>query len=645
MHRDLKPSNILVSNEGMPRLLDFGIAKILDPEGANTSVMMGTHMPLMTPEYASPEQLAGFGAGVRSDIYSLGLMLFELTTGKRPRSPEDSDWDGALPVPSEAIANTALPASGSPPSGLAPEQLSGALRSGLDEIVRRATARRPTDRYQLAQELIDGIALYLEANPSTAAGPAPPTRPRSRTRWWLGVAALSASAGIFLAIGPLRWLPPGSPRTERTVRVEPFTNLNGDEATARFARTLNDELVTELTEVGWKVTREGGAVQLEGSVRAEAGGHRVSARLMKPGDQSVTWARAFEGNRENDLARLIAGTLGKSRPEVPVSAEASATLVEGYTHLRWAGAPEEAAQSRERISRAIATFEKATRAPPRFARASAGLAAAEAQMADHWDHPVYTDWIRKAEASARKALDLDPTLDEALGTLGMALYFGRHDFKGALDAFARAAEFNPRSSTSHRLLADLFCLFNRYDEAVAELLRAQSLDPADPDMVAHEALVRFWRRQFPEAEIVARRAVAAKPDYWYGHWALGLVLPQRKRFVEAEKELREAQRLPSPGTRTITALGHFLAETGRRAEAEEVLGAIKARAQGSLRRYVYSEAMIRAGLGETEAALALLEKSYEIGDLSLPYTKLDPRMDSLKGPRYSALMKKLGLPE
>ena len=229
--------------------------------------------------------------------------------------------------------------------------------------------------------------------------------------------------------------------------------------------------------------------------------------------------------------------------------------------------------------------------------------------------------MRRAEDSARKALALDPTLDEAHTVLGAALYFGRHDYRGALESFARGVEFNPRRPTQQRLLADLLCLYGRFDEALAELRRGQELEPLEPDMIVHEALVHYWRRHWPDAERVANRSIAGKPDYWYGHWVLGLVMQQQGKLEEAGQELERSRAAVNSGLRPIIALGHLWGATGQREKAAGAIAEVRAAAQGNLRRYIYPEAMIRAAMGAARCR----------SEFATPPTALHPTMDANGG--------------
>lgn len=549
VHRDLKPSNILVTQDGSPRLLDFGIAKLLNPDfGPEIVETTGANVRLMTPEYASPEQAKGIAVGVETDVYALGIMLFELTTGRRPyRFPSHASYEIVRvicevdpPRPSESVRIADLPAS---PTGALPEW-SQQLKGNLDNLILHALAKDPAVRYRSVQALLDDIHSYLAGLPINANAPKPNAALQRITRrmWFAAAAVLFAI--VFLGVLFQRQTKPDA--GGQSVAILPLMNLKGDEATQRFAKALQEELVTELAGSGWRIVTKDGDSVMEGSVRKEGSTNRVTVRMVKRADQSVMWAKAFEGASEREIAGKISSVAAGMRPSSDGSAETTGLLVDAYSFLRPDVRKETKDEARARVAQAIAIFEKVVAIAPKFARGWAGLSGAQWQMADQYDHPEFEQWMRKAEQTARRALELDPSLDEAHATLGAALYFGRHGFPGALNSFARSVEFNPRKATQQRLLSDLLCLYGRFNEALAELQRAQALEPLDVDLIAQQAIVYVWKRSPDEAAKVARRAIASNPDRWYGHWVLGLALQQQNKIVDAERQFETSQNSVGP---------------------------------------------------------------------------------------------------
>jgi serine/threonine protein kinase/Tfp pilus assembly protein PilF len=678
IHRDLKPSNILVAESGHVRLLDFGVAKLLQgEEGWDQTQLSRVYGQALTPDYASPELLGGARVDARSDVYSLGMVLYELLTGARPYRLNFRASIASLKATAAAAdiirPSTQVTPEASLTRATTEDQLARKLRGDLDAIVLKALAKEPAGRYDSAASLAEDLQRYLHGAPVKARlnpvlYPVGKFLQRNRATVWL--AALSVSA-IVAAIGADRLMqfkhvnsaPPRAFTTPaRSVAVLPFADMSENHDQEYFSDGLSEELIQLLSRVpglqvpartssfyfkGKSVTipEIAGTLHvshvLEGSVRKAGNTIRVTAQLVRADNGYYLWSETF--NRDvKDIFRVqdeiaaavvtaLRGTLALS-PKVSSrrtsNAEAYNQLLLGRQFFNRSNA--------DALTRAVAAYRQAIALDPNYAAAYAGLADAEDNLAD-WTGD--TSGFKRAEAAADKAIALAPDEADGYSARGSQRIYHGWDWAGAQADFARALTLNPVDSGVLRAYGIMLACLGRFPEAMTEIRKAIAIDPLSSK--GWEALGTFLlaQKDFPATHEALRRALEIQPDDALSLNRLGVLQLLEGRAQDA---LTTYRRVDDDGFRlygiamTEYTLGHGKASQHALDEA------IAKHASDS----AYQIAEARGWRGEKDSAFAWLERAYSQGDGGLAETKIDPLLESLHGdPRYKAFLRKLNLPE
>jgi TolB-like protein/Tfp pilus assembly protein PilF/tRNA A-37 threonylcarbamoyl transferase component Bud32 len=666
LHRDLKPTNILVSAGGVPKLLDFGIAKLLDPEaGADSAPQTATAMRLMTVEYASPEQVQGLPLTFLSDVYSLGVILYELLTGHRPyrfRSRMPHDMARAIiedipDLPSTAVGRTepSLPVSYvdqeaitiSHLAEMRHETIDGLRRElsgNLDNIVLYALQKNPELRYPTAAALRDDILAYVRGEPVSA--PAALRHPR-RTQ----ASESAASQRKSLAVLPLRVLNPA---------------LDSDTDSNFLSFGMADAVITKLSGIRGlavrptsAVLRYGSAVDplaagrelgvsfiLDGRIRLVANRMRVSLQLLEVATGSSIWAGQFDEELKDALEL-----------EDSVSAHVAEALLPQLTdtdrmRLRKRGtknseAFEACLRGRyfwnqftpESLQKALQCFEQAIALDPQYALPYVGLADFYNWISVIGIMPT-SEALPKAKAAALRALELDEDLGEAYAALSFTTIGFDHDWRTAESLVRRALELNPNYPHSHECESYLFTTTGRFSEGIAAIRRCEELDPMSPRSVLMSAWTLYQSRHIDESIAKAEKALEMEERFAQGllHW--GNAVEQTGRSAEAAKALQRAAD-EMPGSNMAEYMLCFaLAGAGRMDEAERVRNLLVERSEG---QYVkpYFRAMAHLATGEVDEAFAWFERSLEENDEWMIWFGTDPKLDPLRSdPRYHDLLRR-----
>ena len=657
IHRDIKPENILFSG-GSAIVTDFGLAKSTEATSGGESLTR-TGVTVGTALYMSPEQSTGERLDARTDVYSLGCVLYEMLTGEPPYVGRSLQAVIAKrfsdPVPSaRRLRSTVSPA--------------------LDAVIERALAKNPADRFPTAAAFAEALAqaptttsdssMTLSA---TVAAPAVSATRSKRRRRIAAIAVIFAAAVATTQYTRNLRAKAAAAAPPRSIAVLPFTNESNDKDQEYFSAGMTDELMSALAALkqlhvaarasSYAVKSQSSDIKkigralgvdavLEGTVR-KAGDHvRVSVDLVNVGSGSIIWNSTYDKNlsdvfaMQEQIAQAIVAAIRLQLTDQRSIVHPSTGDVAAYEmYMRGRHAVD--TRTPRSLEEAASWFHKAVDRDPLYARAWAGLADVYILEALNLYAPPKETYA-KGEAAARRALALDATLAEAHTSLGSARFLHELDFAGAAAEFERAISLDPSYPAAHYFYA-LMLIRTDIPHAEAEATRAQELDPLSPPIAQSVGMVRVGGAQYAQAIAPLRAAVALDPEYYFPHGWLSVALAHSGQPAEAVSEAKRAVQLNPSSTLMLAYLGEVYAVTGDRRAAYGVAAQLDSISKTRPVCGVYT-ARIYDRLNDADKVFHWLDYAVAAGEGQLSQLLYpDSFPFAMHDPRFTRLVKRLGL--
>jgi serine/threonine protein kinase/tetratricopeptide (TPR) repeat protein len=651
IHCDIKSANLILNERGAVKILDFGIARMnrsgtLRTDETTRELVRQTAINVVagTVSYMSPEQAMGHPLDHRSDIFSLGVVMYEMLTGRLP-------FEGASNV---EVIDRIIHAEPTPIA-----RLNYNVPPEFERMIRKCLEKHPDRRYQSSQELLIDLKNLLRDIDSGARPPQPTTFDLNR---------------------PTQTLqrPPSRRRAIDSLAILPLINLNGDSETDYLSDGISESLIHTLSQlprlrVMARSTVFRYKVRTTGSLHAQEPdpmqvGRELNVRavligrILQRDEQIIVKAELID---TLDGSHLWGGQVSRAMSDIHHIEEEMAGEIAEHLRLKLTGAQKKRLARRytedttayqlylkgryhwnrrteEDLRKGIEYFEQAIALDPNYALAYAGLADSHTLMASYSTMPPRTAFLR-AKATAMKALKLDPKLAEARVSLAHIRFWYEWEWAAAENEFKQAIALNAAYGTAHLWYALFLAAMRRGDEAIAEVRRAMELEPLSPVVNLNVARVYYFAQKYDDAIEQCHKTLAMAPGYSLAHRRLGMIYEQKQMYRESVAEFEKALQLVPHDTETMSAMGHAYAAWGRTTDAEMSLVTLN---ELSSRLYVSPYSMARAyfGVGNLDEGFAYLEKTYRERHGILVYINVEPVFDSVRDdPRFHDLLRRMEL--
>lgn len=693
VHRDIKPDNIMLrSRDGFVKVLDFGLVKLTEPLSASanaeapTRALMNTEAGTVmgTVGYMSPEQARGKDVDARTDIFSVGAVIYEMLAGRAPFAGETTaDVLGAL-----------LQKEPAPLTEVAPD-----TPRGLQRVVGKALRKDREERYQTVKDLlVDLQQLKKQTEAGAELGRTKPAqegsdgkqddatqivtaRPTSTAEYATAVfkkhksAAIAVLVILLLAVGALGfWY--FNDRPSRTSQIEsiavlPFVNESGNAEVEYLSDGMTESLINSLSQLpNLSVKARSSVFRYKGkSIEPQQVATELSVqailngRVVQRGDDLALFLSLVDAHNGNQLwgeqynrkltdlvalqseiardvsqklrARLLGPDAQKLAKSYTTNPEAYKLYLKGRFH--WNKYTEDG------FRKSIEYYKQAVEKDPGYTLAYSGLADSYSLLGELSVAPP-KESFPQARAYAEKALVLDETLAEAHLSLGMVELLYEWDWPGAEKELRRAKELNPNYPDAYHFYGHYLQVVGRVEEAINETKRGVELDPTSLVINAELGWAYYCARHYDQAIAQDRKTLELDPNFVYTSWVIAQSYEQTERYQESVAELKRARTIDANWPYIIAELGYAYAASGERSEAERILQQLKERAA---REYIDAIliAYIYVGLGQKDQAFAWLEKAYQERSGLMPFLKGEPKWDPLRGDaRFQDLLRRVGLP-
>ncbi len=655
-HRDIKPENVMLRPDGYVKVLDFGLAKlteksseIIDTEAATrirNPTDPGTVMG--TVSYMSPEQARGLKVDARSDIFSLGVVLYEMLAGRLP-------FDGQTASDVLAAILTSEPA---PLSSVIPE-----LPPELVASLVKALRKDIDGRYQSIKGFLNDLKLAKNRLDFAAQLAVDRSQPFKRS-----IDEITDAATVELTSGELRGLPTVHRQTKGrsyssgkaidSLAILPLANAGNDADMEYLSDGITESIINSLSQLPQlRVVPRSTVFRYKGSeidpqsVGAELKVRAVmTGRVLQLGDslivktelvdvakQSQLWGEQYRRKLtdifelQEEISREISSKL-----RLQLSGEEKQKLIKRYTddteayHLYLKGRYYNNKRTPEWIRKGIEHFQEAIDLDPNYAVAYAGLADSYAFLASSTGGQPPRETYPIAKAAAMKALDLDDTLGEAHCSLGFFHLLYDWDASAAEREYRRAIELSPNYANAYDGYGFYLKATGQHDDAIRSCQRALELDPLSLFVQLSLGWAYYFARRHDEALKQSRKVMEMDPNFGFAHWHAGMNYIQKRMYDEAIESFKKAINLTGAVPTFISYLGHSYARRGRERDARQMLAQLESL---SKRQYVssYFRAMIYLGLDDLQKTFEWLDRTFEERSGFLAFIRVEPMLDPLRG--------------